>query len=102
MILKSLRIAALAVAFVGSAVAAQAAETGMMDKPAVGQNNTTTSPNTGGPIQKAGSMKHGSMSHKTSRKPAKHTMRHTKPMSHDGAMEKTGGPGGKGDPKSGM
>ncbi|MET0312763.1 MAG: hypothetical protein ABW275_00055, partial [Hansschlegelia sp.] len=69
MILRTLRVAALATAFVGSAFAAQAAESGMMDKPVVGHNNTTTSPNTGGPMQKAGSMKHGSMTHKTTKKP---------------------------------
>ncbi|MFC7052293.1 hypothetical protein ACFQI3_06280 [Hansschlegelia quercus] len=101
MIFKSLRVAALAVAFVGSAVAAQAAETGMMDKPVVGQNTTTTSPDTGGPMQKAGATKHSSMMHKKTKKPKKRPMHHMKPMSENGDMQKTGGPGGKGEPKTG-
>lgn len=97
--LKSLRIAALAAAFLGSAVAAQAVESGMMDKPVVGQNTTKTSPDTGGPIQKAGATKHGAMmSHK---KPKKRSMHHTKPMSQTDTTD-TGGPGGKGEPKTGM
>lgn len=75
MILKSLRIAAFAVAFVGSAVAAQAAETAMMDKSMPMDHS-------------AGSMKSDGAKHM---KPKKRPMKHSDAMSHPDTMKPAAG-----------